>query len=404
MARIFQDGFENNDTTTNRNTWDTWSLATISTTHVRTGTYAMRISSLASATPQGAVKKWLGTAANGPYYMRAYLYVVTPPSANNTIMGFTASSTLGGSVRCSIILASDGTLKLFSGNSIGSQIGSASAAVTDSAWHMLELQTDTTAASGSRVIEARLDGSVFATSSAESQSSSLAFTVGGNLGAESQTTGEWWFDDVALNDTTDTSQTSYPGSGKIITLRPNAAGDANGFTTQTGGTAGSTNNYTRVNEFPPDDATSFNGAHNLNTEDLFNMDDSGIGASDTVNVVQVNGRFRNNVADLTTGIKFETEKTSGGTKSQSAGITPDTTSWNTNGTAIPRLPVLTLYTDPDGAAWTQTTLDSMQAGYRIASGSTNDIDVTALWVTVDYTPAAVGGSDSTPRMLTMGAG
>jgi hypothetical protein len=318
-------------------------------------------------------------------------------------MSFTASSTLGGSIRCSIILTSTGTLELFSGTSTGTQVGSASSAINDSNWHMVELKTDTTAAVGSRVLEARLDGSVFATSSAQSQSTTLAFSLGGNLGAEAQTTGEWWFDDVALNDTTGSFQTSYPGSGKILQLYPNATGDSNTFSTQTGGTAGAANNFTRVNEVPPDDATSFNGDNTLNDVDLFNVTDSGIGSSDTVNVVMVGARFANNVADATTAIKFEIEKTTSGTKSQSAAIIPNTIGWNTNSTTSPRNYPLITYQDPDSSNWTKSTLDSAQIGYIISAGSTNRVDVTNVWMSVDYTPVAPPVTNPSLMMMGMGS-
>jgi hypothetical protein len=108
-------------------------------------------------------------------------------------------------------------------------------------------------------VEAKVDGaSAFASSSTRSLSSGIRqFLLGGNLNSEAQTTGDWFFDDLAINDNTGSFQNSYPGEGKIIHLKPNAAGDSNGFSVQVGGTVGSSNNYTRVNEVTPDDATSY---------------------------------------------------------------------------------------------------------------------------------------------------
>jgi hypothetical protein len=386
MARIDVQTFDANSTTANILGGDIFSGATISTTHARTGTYAMRVSSLTSATAQGYLKKWLGSTAAGPYYLKLGIYVVTLPSSSNTIVQFNgASGSLGTTARCYITLESNGTLILR--NATGTQIGSASAAINDSAFHVVELKHDGTPAAGSKVIEGRLDGSVFATSSAQSQGNPLAYSVGGNLASEAQTVGEWWIDDVALNDSTGTGQTSYPGLGRQLYLVPNAAGDVNTFATQTGGTAGAGNNFTRVNEVPPNDATSFNGSSTLNQEDLFNVTDSGIGASDTVNAVLVGIRVRNNTADVTSAIKAEIEKTGSGTISQGTAIIPNTTSWNTNGTSTPRNYTLVLYKDPDGTDWTQTTLDSMQIGYKLTAVGVNRVEVTAVWAVVDYTPS-----------------
>lgn len=388
MARIWQDGFEFNTTSASASNYDTFTASTIGTTYARSGTYALRVSSLTSATPQGVNKKYQVSASTVGFF-RAYIYVVTLPSANNTIMAITGSSTLNNSIKASISLTSTGTLLLF--NLTPTQIGSASSAINDSNWHMVELKVDSTKASGSRIVEARLDGSVFATSTTETQSGFSDVYVGGNGLGEAQTQGEWWFDDLAVNDATGSVQNSYPGSGKILQLYPNAAGDVNGFLVQVGGTTGSANNYTRVNEVPPDDGTSYNASAVVNAQDLFNVQNSGIGATDTVNVVMVGARFANITgASATTAIEIQIEKTSMGTIQSSSGIVPDSTSWNTNGTTSPRNYPLVTYLDPDGInAWTQTTLDSMQIGYEITATLTDAIGVTNIWVSVDYTPAVV---------------
>lgn len=392
MARLFQDGFEFNSVTNNPANWETISGSpTISTTTVRSGTYAARISSLVSGTPKGFIKKWSGTTANGPFFGRTYIYVHARPSASNHIISFnSASGTAGTSERGKITLESNGTLVLREAS--GTAVGSPSSALSLDTWYCVELKMDRTPANGSQILEARLapdDGStptIFATSSALTiPGAAFALSVGGNLDLEAQTTGDWFFDDIAVNDNTGSFQTSYPGQGKIIQLRPSATGDTNTLSTQTGGTAGGANNFTRVDEVTPDDATTFNGSNILNEEDMYNLDNSGIGSGDMVNVVSVGARFRNNTASATTRMNLQLEKTSGGTRTTSANIIPNTTSWNTNDAASPRVYPITTYQDPDGSAWTQTTLDSMQIGMKIGVGSANRIDLTSIWASVDYT-------------------
>lgn len=394
MARVYQDGFEFNSVTSNISTWETISGSpTISTTTVRSGTYSGRISSLSSGAAKGWVKKWLASTADGPYWGRVYIYVHTRPSATNHIISFnSASGTAGNSERGKITLESNGTLVLREAS--GTAVGSPSGVLALDTWYCVETKFDRTPASGSEILEARLapdDGStpsVFATSSSLTlPGGAFAFSVGGNLDLEAQTTGDWFFDDIAINDSAGSFQNSYPGQGKILHLRPNASGDSNQFTTQTGGTAGSSNNFTRVNQVTPDDATTFNGDSLLNDEDLYNIDNSGIGSSDNVNVVMVGARFRNNTADATTRMQLEIEKTSSGTKTSSANIIPNTTGWNTNDVSSPRNYPIVTYQDPDGAAWTQTTLDSIQIGMKMGLVGVNRIDVTTIWATIDYTPS-----------------
>jgi hypothetical protein len=402
MARIHQDGFEFNSTTANVATYDTITNVTMGTTNVRTGARAAQITSLASGVARGLNKKYQ-TAAATNNFLRIYIFIVTYPSANNQIMNFSNTTSLGSGQRCSISLSSTGTLKLF--NAVPTQIGSDSAVLSLNTWYRVELRCDTTNASGSRTAAAALDGTIFATSSTEALGGTASsVSIGGNLLLEAQTTGNWWFDDLALNDGTGSFQTSYPGSGKILQLYPNAAGDINGYLVQVGGTAGSANNYTRVNEIPPDDATSYNASAVLNAEDLFNVTDSGMGAGDTVNVVAVGGRFADITgADATSGIKFEIIKTSGGTKSQSANIVPNSTGWNTNGTASPRLYPIILYNDPDGSAWTQATVDSMQIGYTLDAVAVQAVGITNIWASVDYTPAAAAGTTHNLSLLGVGS-
>ncbi|HSX05666.1 MAG TPA: hypothetical protein VLF69_04315 [Candidatus Saccharimonadales bacterium] len=393
MARVHQSGFELNSLTANME-WSVIGAAgtTITSGAARSGTYGLRISSMTSATQAGVLYKWLAVASTGPYFLRTYLNVQTLPSASNHIISIGSSSgTVGGSPQCKITLESNGTLILR--NQSGTQIGSASSALTTNTWYMVELKTDTTAGSGSRIIEGRLNGSVFATTSSGTQTNSLSFSVGGNLDAEAQTTGEWWFDDIALDDSTGSFQTSYPGSGKIIHLKPNATGDANGFATQVGGTAGSTNNFTRVNEVTPDGLTSYNQSGTLNAEDLFNCENSGIGSGDTVNVVMVGMRMRNDTADATMAVKCEIEKTSGGTIAQGSAIISNQTTFQTNQNNTPHNYTLVTYQDPDSSNWTQTTLDSMQIGYKVTTANVNSMEVSTVWATVDYTPAAVTTSN-----------
>lgn len=402
MARIFQASFENTSVTANPAFFDTVTNVVNGTTHPRTGSRAAQITSLASGTPRGADKKYQNAAQTSDFF-RVYIYIVTLPSAANSIIQVSASTSLGSTLRATIKLNSDGTLTLFGAG--GLQIGSASSALSVNTWYCVEIHTDTINATGSRTIAARLapdDGttpSVFATSSAETMGTCSSFVIGGNLGSEAQTTGEWWFDDIAINNSAaGGTQTSYPGQGNVWEGWPTGAGDVNTFATQTGGTAGSGNNYTRVNEKPPDDATTLNGSNTLNQEDLFVMDVSGVPATATINTVAVGGRVRNNTADAVTALKFELEKAASGTIAQSSAVIPNTTGFNSLDISSPRNYLLMLYQDPDAVNWNPATW-APQAGYKITTGGTNRVEVTNLWISVDYTPAVA--ATATPRLRSL---
>lgn len=383
MARIWQSGFEMNDTGTIEWNIGGFGSPTISTTTVRTGNYAGRIGNFVSGTSQRFVKGFTAADSINPFFFRIYINIATLPSATNRIIALRNSA---GASRLYVELKSNGQLN-FVDNAAG-QIGSSSTAMTTNTWNCIEIHYDATGGAGAAIYECKLNGIIFSSKSTGTIADGLLqFLLGGNLASEAQTQGEWFYDDVAINDSNGGNQNSWCGGGGILHLKPIAPGDANSFATQTGGQAGSNNNFTRVQEVTPNDATNFNGSNTLNQEDLFNMDNSGLDANNIINVVSVGVRFRNNTADATTAVKVEIEKASGGTISQSAAIVPNSTTWKTDDTAAVNNYPLVLYVDPDGAAWTPSTVDSLQAGYKLTTGGTNRIDVSTVWVEVDYVPA-----------------
>lgn len=398
MARLFTCGFEKNSLTTdveftaiNNGSAGT----TVSAVSPRTGTYCGQVV-LGTGDTFGWLYEFKSTAVTGPLFSKfAFKYTVLPTSAT-VIYAMTNAitfATIQGDDP-NIKLTSTGTLQLFNG---AVQIGSDSAALSSGTWYEIEMKWDNTPAANLKVMEARLNQSVFASSStiAALNTNNRSALFGGNLYFEANATGTFQFDDIAINDATGTAQTTYVGSEKVIMLKPNAAGDTNTFATQTGGTAGAANNYTRVNQVTPDDATTFNGSSTLNENDFFNMDNSGIGASDTVNVVNIDIRFRNSTADTTAAFRTQVKKVASGTISPSASIIPNSVTWRTNLAAVPKIPPQVLYLDPDSGAWTQSTLDSMQVGYKIqvAPGTAGRrIDVSQIVAIVGYTPAATNNT------------
>lgn len=403
MARLWSCGFELQSTTSGVE-FDSFigsgsPTITISTSIVRSGAASLRIHP--TTTHSAFLYQFKSSNSTGNFLCRFYMNITTLPTSitgvasggnsDITVMGFAATNN---GTWCELTIDASGVLRIYRDGSDRVVVGTSSALSTG-VWHMIDVGYG----SANSYVEARIDGVSFgSTTSAPGLSGVAKIVLGIGFLAEDCST-DIFYDDVAVNDTTGSFQTSWPGSGKIIHLKPNATGDANAFSFQNGGTAGSANNFTRVNEVPPDDATTRNGSATLNNEDLFNVGDSGIAANDTVNVVAVGGRYSDNIADATAAFKFEIEKTASGTITQSAAIIPNSTTWRTNTNAAPKNHPIILYQDPDGAAWTQTTLDSMQIGYKLTTAGTNRIQLSNVWALVDYTPfVAPTGSN----LLTLG--
>lgn len=389
MARIYSIGFETNSLTNgvecNSATWSTTGI-TIDTGTVRTGTYSMKCAITSGNSGQLQIQN----SNNHKQFIRVYCNPSVLPNNSGTTFMILADASNDIAI-ARLVLQSGGTLVLVYSDSGGgqTQIGSASSALAAGFNNMIELSVDDTGGTASTIIAARLNGTVFASGTVSVEATGNTgvpngFTVlGYNLFGDNPTTGTIFFDDYAINDGSGSSQTSYPGIGAITRITPNATGDANAWATQTGGTAGSANNFTRVDEITPDDATSFNGSTVLGQQDLFKCTDPAIG-TDTVSCVQVMARYRNNTVDITTAFVIQAEKASAGTLASGAAIDPDGTTWTTCTPAGS----LVLYNDPDGAAWTESTLATMQIGYKISTAHTNAIDITNVWAYVDHIPSA----------------
>lgn len=387
MARLFTSGFEENSLTANVEWTTLVGSPTIDAINPRSGTYAGRINSLVSATPKYFAYQFSAANANGPFFVRAYILVNTAPGIGDAIMSLNGSA---GTIEAFAAMNPDGTVDCFSGDPNYNFVGS-TVSLTDGRWHYLEVSLDNTAGAGAAQVVWHCDGVLVGSITTETLTSGVRqLFLGANISAEANTVGDWLFDDVAVNDSTGTSQNSFPGAGSVVVLRPNAQGDNNGFTTQTGGTAGGTNNFTRVNEVTPDDATTFNGASTAVTDD-YNIDDtpSAIGSADTITLVQLNIRYRASVASAEASYKSRIKKATGGTVALSAALTPNSTAFKTNANAAPNVPSQTLVLDPDGAPWTKATLDTAQIGMIISTANTNRADISAIWLTVESIPNTV---------------
>jgi len=294
-------------------------------------------------------------------------------SANTQIMRFVNSSN---GPQVSIQLTTTNTLQLR--NNLAVQIGSDSAALSNDTWYRLELSFNP--ATGA--VEARIDGTSFASGSTATGSWSRII-VGVITGTP---TGDMYVDDVAVNDDSGSFQNTWPGSGKIIVLKPNAAGDNTGLTT---GVSDNTNHYLNVDEVTPDDDTSYNQTSTASQIDDYNLEASGLGASDIINVVAVGVRYRK-VTSGTLVFKVRAKAAAAGTVEASPNISSATTTFSTNAEATPKLYPLTMYDLPGASTtpWSTADLDQAQIGVETVSNTANNWRFTKIWMLVEYVPNA----------------
>jgi hypothetical protein len=385
MARLWTSGFELQSATAAVEWQVVGGSPAISTSIKRSGAASLQISGLASGTPKFVLQRVNTTFS--AYVVRFYLYYVTLPSAENTIFTFVNGITIT-APSLNIRLQTDGSLKLYSDATV---IGSASSALSANTWYRIEVRYSEDPAPGSQIGSARVDGSDFASSSALTLTDMQSIVLGGNLRSEAQTQGEWYVDDVAFNDSLGANQNSYPGAGSVVYMRPDATGDNNSGTL--GGSAPAATTWESLDETTPNDGTdfvSFSNIANVLDVNCASAATAGIGASDTVTLVQVGLRWNATTAAACSS-QLRIKSQASGTTATGTLTTTAVTAWHINDDTTPRNYKLTSYADPQaGGSWTPSLLDSMQIGIQ-----TNDVtpnpEFSALWAVVDYVPAVGGG-------------
>lgn len=391
MARLWTCGFELQDMSATPLEWGVGSgspivgAPTISTTVHREGAASMRCNTSAAT---AYIEHQVTGGVNGQSFYRFYLYIASMPSATATIFSVGQSGYFPVHVR----LNPAGTLQLRDAFN-GVDAGSASPALSTGTWYRIELDVPESGSTAvTRDVIAYLDGTNF------SGAAPIAGSTGYSrlrAGIQTAVTADLYIDDIAVNNTSGTAQNSLPGQGSVVHLHPDGAGDNNGFATAVGGTAGAANNYTRVDETTPDDATTYNettatGTTTIDDFALQSAASAGIGSADAVTLVEVGARIGSD-ATTTASLVYRIKSQAAGTTLESASVSVAVNGWRTHKAAAPWVPQLVSYTDPQaGGAWTPALLDTAQIGYRGDVSQTSVRRVTTLWALVEFVP------DTTP--------
>lgn len=369
----------------------------IQTTTKRSGSYALRCGGagqpLVSGTASYISIRFTGTGTTGPYYTRTYVYFATFPSAANTFFALA-----GGSIAARVTIDNSGILTLIDEDGT---IGSAVDPLSTGVWYQIEMEFDARGVGANDILRLYVDEvEVVGSTTRDNAVAPVFVQLGGNISSEAQTTGEWYFDDVAINDGAGAAQNSLPGSGKIVHLWPDGDGDADttvtrssGATTPTGTDRGA--NWLQLgathDKPSPNDATDFLLLTGTTSEVMVACESAatgGISASDTITLVQVGGRI---TGVTTSGANWipKIMSQSAGTKISGDTVALASATWTTNDDTLNTHQYkLTRYVDPQaGGPWTPALIDTMQIGAATTDGNPDTL-VSALWALVEYVPAA----------------
>ncbi len=223
------------------------------------------------------------------YFARVYLNSTLVSGATKEILGFGA---IGAGI--AVYYSTTGTVGLIANNNLQTP---ESAAINDGAWHRIELSATATATGNWTAGELRVDGISIATFSGSfTRGGSTQFFWGWSLqpGASKVIN----MDDLAVNDSTGSANTTFPGSGKVLLLSPTAdSAVGTGWTLGTG-TAISSNGFGSVDNTPPTGVADLavgsdpkqirNASNNANVNydaTMTTYTAAGVTAGDTINAV-----------------------------------------------------------------------------------------------------------------------
>lgn len=384
MARMWTCGFELQSVTPLMEWQDTNTVGgspSISTSIHRGGAASLRITPTAGTSyiehqfTSGVVMRTMH---------RFYLYISTLPAADCNIYGIGQSGYFPGMIR----LRTDGSL-ILRDDQAATNLGSATSPLNLGQWYRIEADFNDVAGTltaGTSAFKLYVDGTLVSDQMCTNINGFSRVRAGALQSANSL---DIYLDDLAVNDTTGSTQTGLPGAGTVVHLQPAGQGDNNGWATATGGTAGTANNWTRVNEVTPNDGTSYNQTTvtGTTTTDDFTVSSpttAGIGASDPVTLVSVGVRI-GSIATTAASVVTRLKGQASGTTTESASTSVAVIGWQTHKSAVPRLYGITAYTNPQtSTAWTRASLATAQVGYRSNVSQATTRRVSALWLLVEY--------------------
>lgn len=293
-------GFELADRLNNTNaasadgTFGGTNVPTIETTIVRSGVNSAKCSSGA-----GAGNSWVQCS---PYvsnltttvYLRMYFRFQTLPTGNTIICYGDPNNSVVFDVR---YLSATKNLQL-TDRTTGGAAGGTSTQISTGEWNMLQVAIVLNGSGNATTATAVLNGVQFATSTLNTPAAFRNFFCGLPDATVLAANTDIYLDDMAINDGTGASQTSYPPEGKVVGLFPLSDSAVGAGWTLGTGTAISSNGFGSVDNKPPvgvadlaagsDPKQIRNASANANTNYDANMTSytaAGIGVSDTVTVV-----------------------------------------------------------------------------------------------------------------------
>lgn len=371
--RLVTSGFETNSATAgveNQLEAVTGTAFTVQGTVYRSGAYAAKF--LPSSSNGFVTYNFTPLATGQTLYERFYIYVGTNPATDTYIM---KSKIAAGTVYYGIKLTTTGTLQLTNGTT---QIGSDSGALTAQTWYMVEVAY--TYATGA--VSAKLNGATAFASGTATTSKAINQMDLGSI--DSPATGEWYMDDIGVNNSVGSYQNTWLGEGKVVHLMPVSNGPVLDWSCSGGIHTGS------LDEVPPDNATSFCSTASSGQYETGYFADFTEGY-DSINVIHLGLRANRSSAgsgsvavsgQLYDGVNGYTQQNVTGNLG---------TSWITNAVTSPKSFIQTEYVEYDGSTpFDDTYINGLHYALYLSTAGGRTAQVTTVWLVVEYTSPSFG--------------
>lgn len=252
MARLVTGGFEAQETVgvTSPGNIDGFETSftgtsTLEATVIRSGLWSLKCDSTVSD-----VRAWMNLPLHGvlgrTYFVRVYMRFAQFPLGTTRVLRLIGASSaqLG-----SVTITPGGAVQLFN-DITASQIGSDGPTLSLNTWYQIEMSFLTNTGSVD-TLGARVDGVSVASATGLALSESAPVEVLAGWTEFAGASKVVYLDDYAVNDSTGSAQTSWPGDGKVVLLLPTAdSAVGTGWTLGTG-TAPGGNAHGSVDNAPP---------------------------------------------------------------------------------------------------------------------------------------------------------
>lgn len=353
--------------------------ASIQTTTVRTGTYALRCNPTTSAT--GRAQIWGRNATTGQsgnfnlataFYRLYFLWKTKPGTGDEEIFVATNS---GGTVKFGVRLTSDAKLAVY--DSAGVLLATGATVLSDNVWYRVEIKVETGTSAAWEVRLAVGDGTAAVEVSSDISGTANLLTSNNARGFfgkainRNSNTVDFYYDDIAID------SAGFPGPGKVTLAVATADGT---FTAWTIG-AGSGDKFQQIDEIPYDSDTTYLLSTATSGDAYTGVFDlaAALAPHTSINAVRaVWGCKRDGAGNGAIRLRL-----------RSGAINSDTTGDVAIGAAYTTILLDQMFTtDPNtGSAWLAANMGALEAG--CIERSANKTRLTAVYLMADVVPVGI---------------